>query len=154
MTICVKGHTTFMVLSTIPWNFYPTQYWKSWDTCTNHGDFHTFLLSLSINKYQSVLCKSWQEEDIKFHILEHFCSSKNFTIVKVLNHLNRTLSKINHQFYRVVQNYWYCEGKYRCGVCLTPPKSYMSFFFHKNNIFQHFTSRKFPKYCAKFWKIM
>ena len=56
--------------------------------------------------------------------------------------------------YRVVQNYWYCEGKYGCGVCLTPPKSYMSFFFHKNNIFQHFTSRKFPKYCAKFWKIM
>ena len=56
--------------------------------------------------------------------------------------------------YRVVQNYWYCEGKYGCGVCLTPPKSYMSFFFHKNNFFQHFTSWKFHKYCAKFWKIM
>ena len=61
---------------------------------------------------------------------------------------------VDMELYRVVQNYWYCEGKYGCGVCLTPPKSYMSFFFHKNNIFQHFTSRKFPKYCAKFWKIM
>ena len=59
--------------------------------------------------------------------------------------------------YRVVQNYWYCEGKCGCGNCFidaTPPKSYMSFFFHKNNIFQPFTSWKFHKYCAKFWKIM
>ena len=57
----------------------------------------------------------------------------------------------------MVQNYWYCEGKCGCGNCFidaTPPKSYMSFSFHKNNIFQPFTSWKFHKYCAKFWKIM
>ena len=51
--------------------------------------------------------------------------------------------------YRVVQNYWYCEKKSGCGICsidATPPKSYMNFFFDKNNISEHFTSRNFHKY--------
>ena len=51
--------------------------------------------------------------------------------------------------YKVVQNYWYCERKSGCGICsidATPPKSYMNFFFDKNNISEHFTSRKFHKY--------
>ena len=110
------------------------------------------ILTLCIN-VNVTFCSNTQ---YKFSTVQKLCV-RVFTVKEFVWNLEvRILLLFSFKWgmYRVVQNYWYCEGKYGCGVCLTPPKSYMSFFFHKNNIFQHFTSRKFPKYCAKFWKIM
>ena len=74
----------------------------------------------------------------------------NFDLWKASSHF----TFCQYDIYRVVQNYWYCEGKCGWSICFIdamPSKSYMSFFFHKNNTLLHENSinivQNFEKSC-------